>query len=292
MRKYKTGLFFILFLTGLSVLSCRYFQPRKEEHKAHALARVYDAYLYPQDLNGMGLSNLSSDDSMKLANELINQWVNQKLLLHYAKDNLGRKVNELEKQVDDYRQSLIIYTYQSHYIDNNLDTLVSSETAKQWYSEHLDNFILDHNIYRIRFVILQSGETRNDSLDQWLKSSNPDDIDRLQIYTLRHAVNSNLNDSLWYDEISLKKYFTPDLITKLNKQNPVFISSNDSLFNYNVHLSERKIKGENAPFSYVRKKVIKTILNKRKLDMLDKLTDRILRDAASNNNYKIYIQEK
>lgn len=292
MRKYKTRLFFILLIIGLSTLSCRYFQPRKDEPQAHALARVYDAYLYRQDLNGMGLSNLASDDSMKLANELINQWVNQKLLLHYAKDNLGRTVNDLEKQVEDYRQSLIIYTYQSHYIDNNLDTLVSSATAKQWYHEHLDNFVLDHNIYRIRYVILQSGETPNDSLDNWLKSSNPDDIDRLQIYTLRHAINSNLNDSLWYDLSHLKKYFNPEIISILSKQTPAFISREDSLFSYNIHLSERKIMGDYAPFSYVRKKVIKTILNKRKLEMLDKLTDRILRDAASNNNYKIYIQEK
>ncbi len=283
---------FCLLLAGIIPVSCRYFQAREEINKDNALARVYNEYLYPDELQGLGLSNLSNDDSMKLANELINQWVNQKLLLHYAKDNLGRQVENLEKQIEDYRQSLIIYSYQSHYLDDNLDTTVSTGLAAQWYHEHIDNFVLDHNIYRIRYLTLQKGSPSNDSLKIWLKSSNPDYADRLQLFTLRHAINSNINDSLWFDDAAIRAEFPDRLREQIENRTSLFIEFEDSTLQYNTYILETKIKGEIAPLSYVRDKVIKSILNTRKLDMLDKLTDRIMRDAALNDNYKIYTKEK
>jgi len=80
----------ILFL--LLFLSCDYFTI-KEESK-HAVARVNETYLFREDLKNIVSSGTSSQDSILITTNYINNWVEQQLLLSKAQLNLENKADK------------------------------------------------------------------------------------------------------------------------------------------------------------------------------------------------------
>ncbi len=282
------GICLLILLLG----ACTYFQPREEKPKGTAIARVYDDYLYEQDIKGLGLSGQSPEDSMRLVNEYINNWINQRLLLRYAEKNLPERLDDIEKQVEDYRQSLLIYTYQTQYINQHLDTAVPASMIQAWYQDHADNFQLEKNIIRLRYLILPPEPPRQDSLKIWIKSDNPDYLDRLQLFAIRHARRYNLNDSLWFDEEVLRKNLPDPVLHLIKSRQTGLVEYKDSTGLFMVYLLDLKIKGKTAPLSYVRETMRKIILNKRKMEMLNELSEQIRTDAARRNDFEMYKKEE
>ena len=75
------------------------------------MARVFDKYLYLDEIRSIIPRSVSSEDSITMANSYVNNWVRQSLILHKAEINLSADQNVFEKQLEDYRRSLIIFEY-------------------------------------------------------------------------------------------------------------------------------------------------------------------------------------
>jgi hypothetical protein len=57
---------------------------------------------------------------------------------------------------------------------------------------------------------------------------------------------------------------------------------------YFVDIKEHKIKDDASPLAYVRKTIISIILNKRKLDLIAKMEEKIIDDAFNKKDFEIY----
>ena len=78
------------------------------------LARVYDKYLYPSDLDPKLLANISHSDSIILIKAYIDKWVENQLLLNLAETNLSDEDKNVERELDNYRTSLLISSTNRH----------------------------------------------------------------------------------------------------------------------------------------------------------------------------------
>ena len=67
------------------------------------------------------------EDSILIVKNFIENLVRNRVELHHAEKNLSADEKNFKEQLDDYRNSLIIYTYESHLIRQKLDTMVSIE---------------------------------------------------------------------------------------------------------------------------------------------------------------------
>jgi hypothetical protein len=253
------------------------------------VAKVYDEYLYKTDLMGLVPSRTSSKDSISIIRKYINNWIKQKLVIHNAESNLTSKQKDFEKQLDDYRNSLIVFAYEKELVRQKLDTNVTEEDIKTYYEKNKNNFLLKDNIVKVWYVKIPVKSPYSATIQNLYKSDSPQSRQTLEEYCKKYAVNSYLEDSTWLyfndllKEIPIKTYNQEDYL-KFHR----YIEMDDSLYSYFVNIKGFQVKESVSPLNFEKDNIKQIILNKRKLKLIEDMQDEIFKDALKNNDFVIY----
>ena len=132
----------------LAFVSC---QNSKNGNGDRVVATVYDKTLYQSDLQSVLYEGISVNDSLVRTKSFIDNWIRRQLLIHQAENNIDKSELDFSRQIEDYRNSLIIYKYESMLIEQNLDTVVSDEEIAAYIE---DNSSVDMDKESIRYIIL------------------------------------------------------------------------------------------------------------------------------------------
>jgi hypothetical protein len=107
----KFYFFLILSMLILVLASCSYFKNQQNSSGQRVLAKVNDEYLYLSDLEDL-VAGQSETDSLKIVSAYTESWVKKKLLLEKAKEYVATDDAAIEKKVEAYRESLLLYEYE------------------------------------------------------------------------------------------------------------------------------------------------------------------------------------
>ena len=141
--KFAIGLMLVL-----ALVSCKNSGNGKNDKP---VAAIYDKVLYQSDLQDILYDGISVNDSIVRTKAFIDNWIRRQLLIHQAENNLDKSELDCLKEIEDYRNSLIIYKYESLLISQNLDTVVSDEEIEKYIN---DNALFDMNKDAVRSIIL------------------------------------------------------------------------------------------------------------------------------------------
>ncbi|MGB3850188.1 MAG: peptidyl-prolyl cis-trans isomerase [Tunicatimonas sp.] len=255
------------------------------------VARVYDNYLYEQDLEGLVDESSSAEDSANLVGRYIDTWVKKQLLLAEAASQMNIDEAEMERKILDYRYALIVYEFEKNYVNQEVDTEVSDRDIEQYYDEHKDNFELKQNIIKGIFAKVPQEAPRVGRLRN-LFQGELDEEARAEIrsYCLSFASAYSLDDSTWYnfEEVIAN---TP-LVSIPNKvqflQKNEYVETSDDIYVYFVKVQEYKISDQISPLEFVKDDIVKIITNQRKVALTQQLEEDIYRDAKKNNEFEIF----
>ncbi|MFD2517878.1 peptidyl-prolyl cis-trans isomerase [Salinimicrobium flavum] len=277
----------IVSLLLIMVTGCNLF---KETEDRVVIARVNDSYLYEDDIASLIFENTSPEDSAFIVSNYINRWATQKLLIDRARVNLSEKQQkEFDMLVQNYHNELYAKAYTDAIIGRELDTAVSRRESREYYEMHGENFILNENLVKLRYINLTKDNKDFDDIRTRFRRFNEEDKEAL----LNMAIQFNsysLNDSVWvktkqvYDKI---RPLSPDMEGQfLKKQN--FLQLEDSLGVYLISVEDTRLRSEQAPLEYSLPNIKQILLNKRKLELIKKLEKDITQDAIKNDNFEIY----
>ena len=275
----------ILFL--LLLQSCDYFTI-KEASKV-AVARVNESFLYKGDLDNIVSSGTSSQDSILITTNYINNWVEQQLLLSKAQLNLENKTDQFESLVRKYRQDLYINSYKEAVVLEYLNTEINDEDIEKFYQENGKNFKINEELLKLKYIKIGKDIYDKKMLIKLFKSSKKEDLIELQSNELSLTAH-HLNDSIWIkysdflNEVSLFKTVNRKEILKKG----VFIQKEDSLSLYLVAIKEVLNRNEIAPKSYITPTIKQMILHQRKLLLLRNIEETLIDDARKNQEFEIY----
>lgn len=253
------------------------------------VARVYDDYLYKTDLIGIVPGGTSSRDSISIVKNYINNWIKQKLVIHNAEENLSDKQKDFEKQLEDYKNSLIVFNYEKELIQQKLDTVISDTAITAFYEKNTKDFLLKDNIVKVWYVKLPLNSSNAATAKALYKSETAAAKQSLEEYCKKYAVNYYLDDSTWLyfndllKEIPIKTYNQEDYL-KYHR----YIEMEDSLYSYYVNIKGFQVKESVSPLSFEKENVRKIILNKRKLKLIEEMQDNVYKDALKNKDFEIY----
>ncbi|NJK86144.1 MAG: peptidyl-prolyl cis-trans isomerase [Bacteroidales bacterium] len=199
------------------------------------IARVYDKYLYKSDLEKMVPDNISPSDSAVLATDFIDKWIRKQLLVNKAEINLTEAEKNVDKQIENYRSSLLIFKYEQNLINQKLDTVVTQGEIEAYYNENGSNFLLNNIIVKALFIQVSSQAPDLQKIKRWYRSNEDEDVKNLEAYAYQYAKKYEYFNDDWVDikEIinSLPvKIDNPDNLLKYRKNYEV----NDSAFYYFV----------------------------------------------------------
>ena len=99
------------------------------------MARVFEQYLYPSDLKAAIPPGTSDPDSVILAKRFVETWVKDQLMLNRAEQALTEEQMDFEKQIAEYRRSLLIFSFRQKLLQQKLDTAVNKNEIQTYYEE-------------------------------------------------------------------------------------------------------------------------------------------------------------
>ncbi|GAB7256936.1 hypothetical protein [Polaribacter sp. OB-PA-B3] len=267
--------------------SCQYFDMQeKEEHSSEIVAIVNTEKLFKEDLKDLLPRNISREDSLILVKSLIQDWAVKKLFLKAAENNYSSEsLENINKLVQDYKESLLINNYKEDLIKQKLDTLVTEEEIEEYYLANNENFKLNEVLVKSKYLNFDNNLKDQKDIIELFKSDDIEDAEALERQQLSFKMYQ-LNDSVWteLDKILLKLPFSKENLLKKSK----FIQKQDSLGLYLVAIKDVLNRNDIAPLSYIKPTIKEMILHKRKIELIREIEKLIVKDATKNNNFKIY----
>jgi hypothetical protein len=128
-----------------------------EEDTSNIVAVVDDHTLLRTDIATIMPKELSEADSATFVKMYVENWVLSQLKMHRAEEVLSSNQANIERLVEDYRQSLIIRQLDQHYIDNAIDLEITDKQLTTYYRANAASFKLDHD--KVRGVVVKVPST-------------------------------------------------------------------------------------------------------------------------------------
>tara|TARA_R110001583_G_scaffold125274_2_gene276810 strand:- start:14253 stop:15101 length:849 start_codon:yes stop_codon:yes gene_type:complete len=278
---------YIYIISIIILQSCNYFTIKNDEKKP--IARVNDSYLYEEDLKNIFAGDLTSQDSTLIANNYINNWIKQKLLLSKAQINLTDNAEKFDELVQKYREDLFINSYKEAVVKQYLDTDVTSADIDKFYLNSSQNFKLNEELVKLKYIKIGKDVLNKKELIKLFKSTKKEDLDSLNTKDI-FLKSHHLNDSIWvkYSDLIVKiPIFNNDDKKQLLKKDN-FIQKEDSLSLYLVTIKEVLKRNEIAPKSYITPTIKQMILHQRKLLLLRNIEETLIDDANKKQQFEIY----
>ena len=276
------GITFLLLMAG-----CDYFQKSSKEV---VVAECYGKYLYESDLIGIVPEGATIMDSIQRVSTFIDSWVRRQVLIHQAENNLNMEELDLKKQMDEYRNSLVIYAYESQLINQKLDTIVTEDEISEYYEQNKEDFQLRNTMVRVAYVILDEGNKQEEMFRKLM--SDPDTLllQNIDVLASYYAVKSHLDVDQWMrlDELTNIipiEIFNAESFLKKNK----FVCFDMNEYTYMVRFVEYLLEESISPLDMVRTNIKSVILAQRKKALLDKMQTSVYEKAKRDRAFEVYV---
>ena len=275
----------IAFLTLLA--GCDYFQKSSKEV---VVAECYGKYLYESDLIGLVPEGTPTMDSIQRVSTFIDSWVRRQVLIHQAESNLNKEMLDLDKQMEEYRNSLIIYTYESQLIDQKLDTVVSDDEIAEYYEQNKEDFQLRNTMVRVAYVILEEDSKQKPDFKKLLSDPDTLMLQNIDIQATYYAVKSFVDVDQWMrlDELTNIipiEIFNAESFLKKNK----FVCFDMNEYTYMVRFVDYLLEESTSPMEMVRDNIKSVILAQRRQTLIDKMQTALYEKAKREKAFEVYV---
>ncbi len=271
------------FLFPLLLVACQ--QKSTEEP---VVAQVDDRYLTKAELMAAIPNDLPSEDSLEMAGNIIQNWINRELMYEKAQFNLHGVEEDINQRVEKYRKELFIFAYEKEQVAQKLDTNISEKEILEFYDENQEMFQLNDYILKVRYVKLKTNSPDQEKVEQWIQSEDQEELDKLTEYCHKYAVKY-YNDTNWVFFNELLIELPIEVYNKesfLRSDNVVTFEDPEHVY----YLSIRDLQSKNtlSPLNLERKRIKSLILNKRKLELLSLIRTRLYKDALAQGKVTRY----
>lgn len=273
----------VVCLVWLSLVACE----RMEKRQGKVLAEVYDKKLYLQELKQEKPLGLSSSDSLLWCKNFVSSWVKSELLLREAENSLSTTELDIDRQLEEYRKSLLIYRYQST-LRLSVDTAISPSEIKNQHPSYPEEDTCSADL--VKGVYLKFPWSRID-VNTIIRYSQNKKFEELTTYGKNYAIEMADYTQEWVDLPKLlncmPNHPTMDKTYFLNKN---YVDSSDTKFYYFlcVYNLNNNAPHTNDKLDFHEDDIRNTIMYKRKQETLKQLEDQLREQAEVSNNIKIY----
>ena len=274
----------ILFMV-MTISGCSYFGHSTDEK---FVAKVYDKTYLLKDLRSQLPSGMTKPDSLARVNDILTRWVKKELLLKMAEENLDESQRDLTKEIEEYRNALLIHRYQQQLLSQKLDTVLTEADIRNFYDIHPEKFTLDYNIVKAVYVEIPKNVAKSDQIKRWMSENSPRSMSELESYSFQYASKYDHFNNEWVDFNSILSRVPgateqPEHLLRSSK----FHQFSDLNNYYFILINDYILTGEKAPYDFVKDRIESLILNSRKMEFLQDLEKNIYEKGKRENRFTI-----
>jgi hypothetical protein len=263
----------------MMVTSCQYFQ---SVENPDVVVSLDGRYITTSDLQALLPVDYTTEDSTTIVDRYIRDWLLDVSLMENALDNIpDQRQEQLDQLVDRYKIELYTQEYLQELTKQNLDTAISARNINRYYTEKNEEFILNEDLVKFRYVMVDPLYEEFDEVEKWFKKGDSVSLHKVDSLKLTYK-GFFLNDSIWVKKSKI--FENIPLIDPANESNYLIAGKNwkeeDSLGLYLIHFNDILKRGEVAPQQYVEPTIKQILLNRRKLEFIKNLEQDLLEDAV------------
>jgi len=269
----------------MSLISCEKNSSVQSNSQKVASVFKYDLYYddVPQDLR-----NAKSKDSSALVNGFVDQWIRKMLLLHEAELRKPESL-DIDKLVEDYKQSLLINNLEKQVITEELDTIVPDKELESMYEMIKANFVQEFPIIRLSYIKIPEKAPQIDKFYEWWKK---DERGKIKYYSDKYAEFGITDYEVWKEWNDVQKYIDENILKKYSFKKTKKIQKNIGEFEYFIEIKEFVDKNEISPLSYIEDQIKSIIIQKRKTTVIDVYLERLYLKEFKKKNIVINKQKE
>jgi len=272
----------LILLILLSLGACDIFKKKSTEKP---IARVFDKYLYKSDLTDILKKAKTMEDSIDLQSEFVNYWVRRELLLNKAELNLSNEDKNFQKQIEEYRASLLIYKYEEMMMNQKFDTVINEQQKFEYYNSNKATFLLNHPIAQLQYIIINNSNKDLAVIANLFAIGGEDKFDQLERSVYNNVEKFDLSAKTWQNINAFDNRITSSYTTGKN-----YYEFSDSVYTYLYKIRNYKAINDTAPFEYILNDIDALILNKRRILFFKNLENDLYQNAIKYNHFEIYNQ--
>ncbi len=277
------SLFLIFISSCLALIGCDLIKPKVQVSFDDSVATVGDNRLSTEELAQVVKNAGNKADSATVASTYVNEWVKRKLLIQKAKQYLPTEMLDVEMQVDQYRESLILFRYEQELVRQKLDTSISKTELQEQYDQNAEQYQLENSIAQVFYVKFPKQVSKLQESRKWFRKFDTESKQLLTDHCFQAAIDFSLTDTTWYNAGELEERLPVKKLTFYQLSiNQGMVQVADSAYLYLIRTKGYRRQGEPAPLSYVEKDIRRIILNKRKKSLLNSTYERIYRDGQNS----------
>lgn len=265
-------------------LGCKEVPGFKKTHKDAVVARVEDKTLMLSQIKEMVHEGISKTDSAAVVDGFIQNWVRENLMIKEAEKNIAADIN-INKLVDDYRSSLLVYNYEKFLVETKLDTIVTKEDKMRYYEKNKGQYLLSHPIFTGVIVKISSKSSSLQTIKTKLEKNDWHDLEAL----LQAKANMYRLDTTMYWTLDDVYPLVPEgMIASSNIVDNKVLSKREKDFDYFIKIIRGYREHEVPPYDFIESKITKSILSERKIQLLNQFRQDLFDKGLKENKFEIY----
>ena len=254
------------------------------------VARVGETELSEQELRRALSQGLSAADSAAYAQVYVDRWIRKQLKLQEAEQLFSSDEADINRMVEEYRQSLLIRKLEQFYVDRLVDTTYTEEDLTAYYNAHAADFKLDRTIVRGIVVQVPKEYRRRAQLRELLGSKRATQQQDLRDICLKNdfALADQTTEWIDYDAFlsllpTVRSQHYEALLTKQGVQE---MSDNGSYYLFRI--DEVRQAGETVPLERLRPTIRRVLFNRRQQQVIREHEESLYEHAMEQGEIRRY----
>lgn len=258
------------------------------------LAKVGEKELVAEELRRSIPSGLSEADSSAYAHVFVDRWVRRQLKIREAEQLFSSSVADIDRQVEEYRQSLLIRKLDQFYVDRLVDTTFTAEELEAYYNSHKSDFKLDRPIVKGCVVRVPKGYRQRARLKELMASK-------------QEARQQDFRDICLKQEFRLDDYTTAwvDWSDFLNQLPTMRSESYDSLlgktgiqemndreYYYYFRIDEVRRAGDIIPLERLQQTIRRILFNGRQQQVIRDHEEQLYNASMEEGAVRLYTDDE
>lgn len=269
--------------------SCNSKQEESKQSTNTVVAQVGNKFLYESELMGVVPSGLGIEDSLRLLNSYLDEWVRKQLVIKEAVANQVLDEQELRRRLEDYKYALLAHEYQLKLVEEELNREVSQEELMDYYQTHKSDFELKENIIKAFYMKVPTNAPGLSKIKRMIRYSPIEKQEEIKAYCQKNSLSYHLAKDTWisFDQLVVKStYFdTENPIQLLTSGN--YFERSDGNFTYILRVLAYKLNDQVSPFSYAKDRIKNIVVYKRKLALIKKREKEIYEEAKKSGDFTV-----
>ena len=256
------------------------------------VVRVGRNTLSSADIAAAVPKGLSGADSVNYVDSYIDKWIIRQLKLQEAELIFSSSEGDIDRMVEDYRQSLLIRKIEQYYLDKDVDLQITDADIEAYYNSHKGDFRLTSAVVKGYIVSFPEKFRRKEWLLQMMRSAKDESGDKFKEFE-QVCLKNNFRMVKYEEWVDFSDYLA---------NLPLLRSAN-----HDKRLSERGVQqihydatcyafritdvlsaGEPMPLFMAKDKIVSILTKRRQGEIIRQNEERIRQNADNNGLIKIY----